>query len=272
MKTILVPTDFSANAENSARYAAEVASLAKANLILLHVCSVPVPVADVPVAMIPIDEVEKQCTADLETLKKKLADSYPEIGMEAIVKTGFVIEEILLTEEEMKADLIVMAVTGTGKASDVLGTDTTAIMKKAKSPVLAIPAGVKFAKPEKMALACDFTAIVPDAVTDTLKYYIGLFGSKLLVFDVLKPAELVTYQKAAAEVNLENSLSDINHSLYYPAGNDLEKETNEFLERNNAGMLVMIPHNHSFLHGVFHFSKTKKMTLHTHIPVLSIHE
>ena len=39
MNTILVPVDFSANAENSADYAAEVAALSKSKLVLLHVCS-----------------------------------------------------------------------------------------------------------------------------------------------------------------------------------------------------------------------------------------
>ncbi|HTA84283.1 MAG TPA: universal stress protein [Bacteroidia bacterium] len=272
MKTILVPTDFSANAENAATYAAELALLAKAKLVLLNVYSVPLPVADVPVTMIPIDELEAQCMADLKSLQNKIALKHPGLESEIITKAGFVVEEILLMAEEYKADLIVMGVLGNGKSTSVFGSNTTALMKKAKCPVLAIPAGLAFVKPTKIALACDYSAIVPEHVTDTVKYFVHLLGSKLHVFNVLKRAELVTYQKASAEVNLENSLCDIEHSLHYPSGENLLEETNNFIETNNIGMLVMIPHSYNLISGMFHASSTKKMAFHTKIPLLSIHE
>jgi nucleotide-binding universal stress UspA family protein len=272
MKTILVPTDFSANAENAATYAAELALLAKAKLILLNVYSVPLPVADVPVTMIPIDELEAQCMADLKNLQNKIALKHPGLESEIITKAGFVVEEILLMAEEYKADLIVMGVLGNGKSTSVFGSNTTALMKKAKCPVLAIPAGLIFIRPEKIALACDYSAIVPEHVTDTVKYFVHLLGSKLHVFNVLKRAELVTYEKASAEVNLENSLCDIEHSLHYPSGENLLEETNNFIETNNIGMLVMIPHSYNLISRLFHTSSTKKMAFHTKIPLLSIHE
>jgi len=272
MKTILVPIDFSASAENSADYAAEIAALSKAKVILLHVCSAPVPVADVPITMIPIDELEKQSLTDLESLQKSLMVRHPGVEIESVVRTGFIIEEILLMEDEYKPELLVMGVTGKGRTSEIFGSNTTALIKKVECPVLAIPSGVRYSKPEKIALACDYSAIVPDKVTDRLKDFVKLFGSKLLIFDVLRPAEVITYQKAAAEVNLENSLSEIEHSIYYPSGNDIVNETNEFLERNNVGMVVMVPHNYTFIHKVFHSSKTKKMALYTKVPLLSIHE
>jgi hypothetical protein len=104
------------------------------------------------------------------------------------------------------------------------------------------------------------------------KGFVGLFNAKVLVFDVLKQAELVTYEKAAAEVNLEHVLDDVNHSLYFPSGDNLTEQVNEFVDRNNVDILTVIPHHHSFISGLFHQSSAKKIALATHVPILSIHE
>jgi nucleotide-binding universal stress UspA family protein len=275
MKTILVPTDFSEVSENALNYAAEFANFAKAKLVLFHVYAVPMPVSEVPVIAIPIDEVEHESMKQLKEFDKKLKANYGNIETELITRAGFVAEEIYLFQEERKIDLLVMGVTGAGKAPGILGSNTTSNMKKAKCPVLVVPKGLKFKKPEKIALACDYNSTVPEGVVSKLKEFVRLFGAKLLVFDVLKRAELVSYQKAVAEVNLENSLGDeIEHSLYFPSGDgkELHVEINSFVDRNNADMLVMIPHDYSFWQKLFHHSATKEMAFYTHVPLLSIHE
>jgi len=272
MNTILVPVDFSPTAENAAEFAAEFAKFSKAKLILFHVYSVPVPVADVPVTTIPLEEVEKESIERLTDFNKKLTQKHPDINTELITHAGFVVEEILMMIEERKPDLVIMGLIGEGKSSGFFGSNTTTVMKKAKCPVLTVPSDVKFKKPEKIALACDYSATVPDEVVNRFKEFVNLFNSKVLVFDVLKRAELVTYQKAVAEVNLENSLGSLEHSIYYPTGDNLPEETNNFIERNNVDMLVMIPHNYPLLQKIFHHSTTKKMAFKTKIPLLSIHE
>jgi nucleotide-binding universal stress UspA family protein len=272
MKTILVPVDFSTTAENAAEFAAEFAKYSKAKLILFHAYSVPVPVADVPVIMIPLDEVEKESVKRLNDFNKKLTQKYPDVKTEMVTRAGFVVEEILLIMEELNPDLVIMGLIGEGRSKGFFGSNTTTVIKKAKCPVITIPSDVKFKKPEKIALACDYSATISDTVVDRFKEFVNLFNAKVLIFDVLKRAELVTYQKAVAEVNLENSLGSMAHSIYYPTGDDMQEETNNFIERNNVDMLVMIPHNYSFFQSLFHQSATKKMAFHTKVPLLSIHE
>lgn len=272
MKTILVPIDFSPASQNSTNYAAEVALLAKAKIILLNVYSVPVPVADVPIPIVPLEEIEQKCLAELKVRQSQLQIKYPQLHVEVQTRAGFVTDEILSAIKEYHADLVVMGVLGNGKTSAIFGSNTASVIKKATCPVMAIPPDLTFSVPAKIALACDYSATVPEKVTDALKAIIKLFGAKLLIFDVLKPAELVTYQKALAEINLETSLSDIEHSMYYPSGTDLMETTQDFIDRNNVDMLVMIPHNYNFVQQLFHKSNTRKLALHTKTPLLSIHE
>jgi len=146
MKTILVPVDFSAVAENAANYAAELAVQAKAKIILLNVYSIPVPVADVPVVSIPLDEVEQASLTQLNILQKKLNTKYAKLEIEVIASAGFVVEEIYAMEEKHHTDLIVMGVNGKGKAPGFFGSNASTVIKKAKCMVLIIHPDSKFKK------------------------------------------------------------------------------------------------------------------------------
>jgi len=271
MKTILVPIDFSSTSQNIAEYAAGFAEFTNARLILFHVYSVPVPMAGVSVSMMPLEKIEEANITQLNAFNEILMDKYPDVNIVMITRAGFVTEEILLILEEQKIDIVIMGIGSRGKEG-VLGSNTADVMKNAKCPVLTIHEGVQFKKPEKIALACDYSSIMPDAVVGKFKDVVHLFNSDVLVFDMLKRSEMVTYEKAAAEVKLENSLIGIGHSMHYPSGDDLPEETNHFVEQNNVDMLVMIPHNYPFLKSVFHHSATKEMAFKSKVPLLSIHE
>jgi len=272
MKTILVPTDFSKEAENAAKYAMELASCyKKAKVIFFHVYSIPtMPVADVPLMPGPFDEMETESNKLLKSFATKFNDA--NIDTELIVSQGFVVDEILFLQKKRRIDLVVMGITGAGKSKNLSGSNTISVMKSSKHPVLIIPVDTQFKKPERIALACDYTATVSDEVVQKIKEYSKLFNAKLLIFDILRKAELVSYEKAVAEVNLENSLEEIEHSLYFPSGDNVPEEINSFIIKNKADMLIMIPHNYTFLRGLFHHSNTKEMALHMHIPLLCIHE
>jgi nucleotide-binding universal stress UspA family protein len=273
MKTILAPTDFSEVSENAVSYAADLAKLAHATLVIFHSYSVPIPTSpEIPVITVPFDEVDKENMKQLKELDKKLKKSHHGLETELITRPGFVVDEILSLQKEKKADLTIMGVTGAGKTAEVLGSNATSVSKKSHSPVIIVPINTKFKKPEKIALACDYKSTVPDKAINQFRQLVKLFNAKVLIFDVLKKTELVTFEKATAEVNLENSLGDIPHSLYFPSGDDLVQETHNFVERNHVDILAVMPHNYSFFGGLFHRSDTKKLALHTNIPLLSIHE
>jgi len=272
MKTILATTDFSKASENAMHYAAELALFTHAKLVIFHSYTIPVPVTEVPIVTLPFEEMEKINTALLKSFDKKLKAKYGKLETELITRPGFVVDEIITLAEQKHADLIVMALTGAGNAFALLGSNTTSIMKKLKQPVLAIPHDAKFKKPLKIALACDYKTITPDDVVSKFTDFVKQFGAKVLVLDVLKKAESVSYQTALAEVNLENSLGNLEHSLHFPSGDDLEKEVNTFVKNNHVDILTVMPHNYSFFSGLFHHSGAKKIALAIQVPILSIHE
>lgn len=272
MKNILVPTDFSEVSEGAANYAAELAKATHAKLIFYYIFPFPVPIADAPVIAVPIEGLEKESMKLLHALDKRIKTKHGNIETELRTQPGFVVDEVITFTKEHKIDLVVMGVTGAGKTPGLVGSNATSVMHHAACPVMVIPKGYKFKKPAIIALACDYKSILPEAAVDKFKAFVRLFHSKVLVCNVLKPKELATYQKAVTEVNLENALTDIDHSLYFPASDNMAAEINTFVNKHNVDVIAMFPHKYSFVKGIMHHSITKEIAFLTHVPLLSIHE
>lgn len=272
MKNILVPVDFSKVSENAAKYAAELARCTNANLILYHVFISPVLTTNTPMVFPEPQEFEKENMKMLHALDKKLKAKYGKIETELWSQPGFVVDEITRFTKKHTTDLVIMGVTGAGKSPGILGSNTTSVMHRIKSPVLVIPKGCEFRKPSTIALACDYNYILSDEAIDKFKVFAHLFGSRVLLFNIAKKNELTSYQKAATEGNLENMLTDVEHSIHFLSGNDMPKEINKFINKHHVDMLVMFPHHYNVIEGLFHHSATKEMAFLSRVPLLSIYE
>ena len=71
MKSILVGTDFSSSAVNAAHYAADLAKAIGAELVLLHVYTIPVGFNETPVMINP-QEWKKDAEIDIAQLRDEL--------------------------------------------------------------------------------------------------------------------------------------------------------------------------------------------------------
>ena len=137
MQTILVPTDFSDNAENAVLYAAQLAKKLNASILLLHAYMLPAPVSEVPYMMVNAEEMQKENERLAKETVQKLQSSYG-IQASSVVRLGFPSEEIDAVIEDRPIDLIVMGMKGKGALEKMMGSTTTATIKKVKKPVLVI--------------------------------------------------------------------------------------------------------------------------------------
>ena len=175
MRTILVPTDFSKVARNAAEYAVAFAKGIKANVLLLHVYHVPVPVSidAAPIMIITPDELRKESE---KQLKKEALRLKKNTGVNVKYKAtmGLAVDEILA--EQRNASFIVMGMKGASKLSETLmGSITTATLRKAKTPMIVIPEKASYKKPVKIAFACDYDPRTDVKTLNALKLIIDLF-------------------------------------------------------------------------------------------------
>jgi universal stress protein A len=142
VNTILVPTDFSADAENALSTATELAKLFGAKIVVLHAYHVDIPVVSSMSGGYALpqgfyEDLQCQAAAQVEKLAKEAATE----GIEA---TGIALQEsaavaIAAQAESLPADLIVMGTRGlTGLKHVVLGSVAERVVRTAPCPVLTV--------------------------------------------------------------------------------------------------------------------------------------
>ena len=53
---------------------------------------------------------------------------------------------------------------------------------------------------------------------------------------------------------------------------DIEDGLGKYAKENKLDLLIVVPREHGLVGGIFHSSHSKKLVLHTHVPVMAIHE
>lgn len=268
MKKILVPTDFSDAANNAAEYAVQLAKEIKAKVILLHVYHVPVPSTEVPIIAITSEELQKNSEM---LLRKEAALLKKNSGVEIsyLAKMGMAVDEII--EEEKKADFIVMGMRNVSKFSEVvLGSITTAILKKTNTPVIVIPYGYKFKIPKRIVFACDYDPKANYETMESLNGIIKSFHSKLFILNIKEKNEPVSIKEAGSGLKLENKINDVSHIYNFSENEDIVEGITIFVEQKKSDMVVVIPHKHNLLERLFHKSISKAIAFHTHVPMLAL--
>lgn len=145
VNTILVPTDFSADADKALSTAADLAkAFGGAKVVVLHAYQVDIPIAS-PMAggySLPAgfyEELRAQSSARVDEAVGKLSEG----GVEA---TGVVLQEpaalaVVDQAEKLSADLIVMGTRGhTGLKHIVLGSIAERVIRTAPCAVLTVKA------------------------------------------------------------------------------------------------------------------------------------
>ncbi len=274
METILIPIDFSEASKRVAEYAIQFAKERNAKLILFHVFHIPVYAGDDLSFMPPYDELEKGNLIAMAQFEKELREKYTFANpIENIIKSGFLINEIADIVEENDISLIIMGISEAGKLSEILlSSNSVGVIKNTNCPTLIVPEGVSYRSINTIVFACDdIEKIAETTVAKQIKGFVELFNSKLIVLTVVDSFENLD-QEVLLEAKKEVLFEGLNYSVLFIEGDNLVKNINDFIEKNNADLLIMIPRKHTVFSKLFRESNTKKMAFNSHIPLLAIHE
>ena len=140
IKSILVPTDFSAASKKALDYAVPFAERFGAKLTLLHVVE-PVATPDFANSfplMMENDKVMAACKAQLQSLVKQTAID-PMLVEKTLLRQGRSFHEIADAARTLKADLIIISTHGyTGLKHALLGSTAERVVRHAPCPVLVV--------------------------------------------------------------------------------------------------------------------------------------
>lgn len=271
MEKILVATDFSTAAENALEYAVEFAKLTKAKILLYHVFAPPVvPATELPWTVLPNStEMKDENILLLKKELKKFIDD-KNLPAEFYSEVGTPVDKIMQFAAAEKPNLIIMGMKRAGVVKEFLiGSVATSVLKRSKVPVLLIPEAYHFKKPEKIIFACDYD-IKNTVILNPLKQFVNLFEAQLLVLHVSERLEMVDVNKTIAVNKLEIALKNTVRSFHFLEDDDLINGLKNFIEYNNADMVVTIAHKHNLIESVFRRDHNKRIAFHSSVPLLSI--
>jgi nucleotide-binding universal stress UspA family protein len=269
MKTLLVPTDFSNNANNAVRYANEFAQFTNSKILLLHAYMPLVGQYSIIPGIVAEDiAIERNNSQKkIEKLRSKLLQA-KNVG---VVKIGDPIEEIIKTADEKKTQLIIMGTHGSSGLKRVLfGSNTSNVISKSKVPVLAIPQRYRFKKIETIVYASDLKNtinelkhIIPfakqlDATIEILNldYSFDENDKKKLIIE--KKIKTLSYKKIkliAQKATLEKTMIE---------------QLKSYLVKRKPQILVMFPENRAWYDKILLSSKTEELSNQLKLPLLSI--
>ncbi len=272
MKKIILTTDFSPAALNAANYAADMAVAINADLLLLNIPALPVMYSDIPPLTAP-EEIMKNAEETLNELKKQLGrKTANKIKIDTKVQMGTFFIELKSVCDATHPFAVVMGSQGTTNAERLFfGSHTVYVMKHLMWPILAIPRGTKFSDVKRIALACDFKKVVDTTPVEEIEKLVKNFNARLYVINTgtttVHHPEMV-FQSGLLQVMLE----DLQPEYHFVTSHDIDEGIMNFCEDNNINMLIVLHKQHSLLDKLTQKSHAKQLILHSHVPVMAIHE
>ncbi|MFV7234305.1 universal stress protein [Flavobacterium sp. ZB4R12] len=269
MKTILIPTDFSSNANNALKYANAFAQATNNKIVLLHTY-IPILGNYNRIPGIIAEEnarVKKESQKNLEDLCNK----YVEVSCHNLVTIGDPIDTILDVSRKAKVDLIIMGTHGASGLRQILfGSNTSGVISKSTVPVLAIPQRYRFRKIDTIVYASDLKNtfnelkhIIPiakqlDATIEILNLNYGYNSTDDEKKTIEKKIKSLSYKKIKfieQKATLEQTMAE---------------QLKKYLVKHKPQILVMFPDEKSWFDKIFISSKTEEMANQLKLPLLSI--
>jgi nucleotide-binding universal stress UspA family protein len=261
MNTVIVPVDFSETSLHAARYAAQLlVGHYGVTLVLYHSYS-------------KSSEAE-EVTAELEALKVSLMkDHVVKIEVLAHEEEDFV-EGLERAARHRRADLVIMGITGKSAISQVLfGSNTLKMAETKACPVLIVPESAQFTPIKNVMLTSDFKDTLNSIPSVPIKNFLDVFHPQLHVVNVDKDHYISlteNYEKEKQDMKL--MFKNYNPEFYFMRLYDIDEALNLFAADRDIDMIIVIQKDQSFMEKLFKTSRTKKMTYHSRMPILVIHE
>lgn len=266
MNQLLVATDFSAAADNALHYAAKLANTIGASIKLLHVYSVPVSMNDMPVLMVSTESLKHNADEGLNRLREEVQKKYQGVNITTESRLGDLRNELDdLCKHEQPMAIIIGAHGVSGFERVVFGSNATAIIRNAKVPVIAVPATYHDFKTQTILLATDLqnNHSIP---VEKIKEWVDLLQSQLHIVHITSSKQTTTDEGN----DLLNRFRPLNPTYETTYHHDLQKGIEAHIKKIGADMLLILPHQHSFLERLFLRLHTEDLIYNASVPVLSI--
>ncbi|MBS1914718.1 MAG: universal stress protein [Bacteroidetes bacterium] len=271
MKKILVATDFSTASTNAVNYAADMAAKIYADLVVVHVATVPVNISEIPV-MISDEEIKRDAENNIQELKKELEKrTAGKLNIETKVEIGSFFQSLKEICSEVKPYIVIIGTQGKSQIEKLfLGTHAAHVLQHLTWPVMAIPPKAIFSGIKKIGLACDFNSVAKSTPVNEIKRFVTDLHAELHVVNIGRK-EKYNPELVFQSGQMEEMLVSLKPDYHLITGEDLDRGLLDFADMQHVDILIVLPKEHNIIEKILHKSHTKEFTKHTHVPLLALH-
>lgn len=272
MRNLLVPTDFSNVADNALNYAAEMANAYNLDIALLHVTQLSALTEVDALYADSFDKMNQDAEIKMNELIANLQSKYRNVKFIHKVETGLFMDSLDNYCKEINPVAVVMGITGSGSVLDkIIGSNAFTAMTNINYPLIVVPRKTVFKTIQTVCFACDLQKVATSTPLLSFKAFTKLFDAELHILNI--DFHNRNYRpNTQSEINqLDSLFENIKHSFHFIENENVEDAIDDYVEKENMDMLIMIPRKYSFFESLFHKSKTKEMLFHSHVPILALH-
>ncbi|MBJ6118932.1 universal stress protein [Pontibacter sp. BT310] len=277
MRRILVPTDFSEQAQYAFEVAINIARRTGAAIKLLHVVEMPRSASFSATGdVVYHDNMEQLYIMRLmeatKTNMSKLIAKVSHTGVEVVqeVDVDSIVNKIKRVIAADNVDLIVMGSKGSsGMDEFLIGSNTEKVVRTATCPVLTIKTSNPEFDVKEIVLASNFRREVGKAM-DAFKYFQKLFDARLHLVYINTPGAFESSSNLRSKLAHAADKYDL-HNYTINVYNDTIEEDGilHFAEDINADMIMMATHGRTGLSHLLSGSIAEDLVNHTSRPVLT---
>jgi len=268
MFKILLPTDFSSNAENALDFAIQIANRKGGYIQLYHVYNVPTSTG----SFISVEKfIKEDCEKEMSKIIKRIEPLLnPSVIVDYTIISGSVISNVCNKAEKDNYNLIMMGTLGSsGLKGKLFGSNASGIMKKSKVPLIAIPKDAVYQPISKILLAVDDNPISDGEVLKPLKYIKDIFDASLTIFHLLMKPE----EEKGIHPSVLNSIEyDSNESTTHSYDKTIHKTIEDYAQGKAANLLCLIKRDRGYWQEFLNPSVTKKELGKSTMPLMILHD
>lgn len=265
MKPVIALTDFTPAADNATHYAAKLCKELGASLSLLHVYQIPITMSDMPVIMVSAEELKNNADNGLLRVKEELTNHYPDLQITITSRIGDIADEVHeLTKDKSPIAVVLGRNKYSGFERALFGSTATSLLRDFKYPVITVPENYAYQNIHNVVLATDLQnmdATPVDAIKD-------IFQNFPVSLHILHVTDDNDNPKDANP--LLSKLQVLNPQYHLVHNSDVTKGIEDFVEKINANLLLVLPHHHKWFESLFTKQHSKDIIRHVNIPVLTI--
>jgi nucleotide-binding universal stress UspA family protein len=275
IKKILIPLDFSETSLLALEHGAHMASLFKADILLLHVVKPSWTIFSIENPPLPIDALEDQSEYALEKLgelAKQIRDEHV-VSVETLCETGRVCPVILSAAKKHKADLIVMGTHGiSGFEERFIGSNAYKVVTDSSCPVMTIQKHTERKGFRNIVLPIDNSFYTRQKVNHAIEMA-EHYGSRIHILGLLNSDDETEMNKLKIKIEQVEELFDKRKILYSETikkGVNYAKLTIEHAEKLGADLIMIMTEWEEDITGIFIGPFARQIVNHSKIPVMSI--